>query len=128
MHSAIADLLLRRSRSVLSPAVLATSLVAACGGGDLVLPGSGRPAGIRVVNGDGQSGPAGQLLAAPIVIEVIDADEAPVVGASVEFALVSAGTGAEVQPASATTDANGRAEAHLLLGDKLGLQTGEARV
>jgi PKD repeat protein len=80
------------------------------------------------VNGDGQSGAAGELLAAPIVVEVTDADGAPVEGAKVEFALTSSGTGAEIQPATATTDANGRAEAHLLLGDKLGLQTGEARV
>lgn len=113
---------------MLAPTVFATGLLAACGGGDLVLPGGGQPAGIRVVNGDGQSGPAGQLLAAPIVVEVIDADHAPVANATVEFAVTSAGTGAEVQPASATTDASGRAEAHLLLGDKLGLQTGEARV
>ncbi len=113
---------------MLSPTVLAAGLLAGCGGDDLVLPGSGAPAGIRVVDGDGQSGPAGQLLAAPIVVEVTDAEGAPVEGATVEFALTSAATGAEVQPATATTDADGRAEAHLLLGDRLGLHTGEARV
>jgi len=80
------------------------------------------------VNGNGQSGPAGRLLAAPIVVEVTNAGDAPVEGATVQFALTAAGTGAEVQPATATTDANGHAETHLLLGDKLGLQTGEARV
>src|SRR5688572_26113971 len=121
IHSAVADLLLRRSRRMLSPTVLATGLLAACGGGDLVLPGGEGPAGIRVVNGDGQSGAAGELLAAPIVVEVTDADGAPFEGARVEFALTSSGTGAEIQPGTATTDANGRAEAHLLLGDKLGL-------
>jgi large repetitive protein len=103
-------------------------LVAACGGGDLVLPEGGGPAGIRVVNGDGQSGSVGQPLSAPIVVEVTDPEDTPVKGATVEFALTSAGTGAEVQPATATTDDSGHAEAHLLLGDKLGLQTGEARV
>jgi PKD repeat protein len=113
---------------MLSPTVLATGLLAACGGGDLVLPEGGGPASIRVVNGDGQSGQPGQPLAAPIVVEVTDADSAPVKGATVEFVLTSAGPGAEIQPTTATTDANGRAEAHLLLGDKLGLQTGEARV
>lgn len=127
IHSAVADLLLRRSKRMLSPTVLATGLLAACGGGDLVLPGDGGATGIRVVNGDGQSAPVGQLLAAPIVVEVTDADNAPVEGATVEFALTSAGPGAEVSPATATTGADGRAEAHLLLGDKLGLQTGEAR-
>ena len=113
---------------MLSPTVLATGLLAACGGGDLVLPEGGGPASIRVVNGDGQSGQPGEPLAAPIVVEVTDADSAPVKDATVEFALTSAGPGAEIQPTTATTDANGRAEAHLLLGDKLGLQTGEARL
>jgi PKD repeat protein len=111
-----------------SPTVLAMGLLAACGGGDLLLPGGPAPASIQIVNGDGQSGLPGQPLAAPIVVEVTDADSAPVQGASVEFALISAGTGGEIQPSTATTGANGRAEAHLLLGDKLGLQTGEARV
>jgi PKD repeat protein len=128
IHSAIADGLRRQAKTMLSPIIVATGLVAACGGGDLVLPGGGQPAGIRVVTGDGQTGPAGQLLTAPIVVEVTDADSMPVGGATVEFALITAGSGAEVQPATATTDASGRAEAHLLLGDKLGLQTGEARV
>ena len=127
-HSAVANLRLRGSGVMLSPTVLALSLLAACGGGDLVLPGGPAPASIRVVDGDGQNGEPGQLLAAPIVVEVTDADSAPVQGATVEFALISAGAGGEVQPSIATTGANGRAEAHLLLGDKLGLQTGEARV
>ena len=105
IHSAVADLLLRRSRRMLSPTVLATGLLAACGGGDLVLPEGGGPASIRVVNGDGQSGPAGRLLAAPIVVEVTNVGDAPVEGATVQFALTAAGTGAEVQPATATTDA-----------------------
>jgi PKD repeat protein len=112
---------------MLSSTVLAASLLAACGG-DLALPENGGPVSIRVVDGDGQSGPAGQLLAVPIVVQVIDADDAPVEGATVQFALTAAGSGAEVQPATATTDADGRAEARLLLGDKLGIQTGEARV
>jgi large repetitive protein len=46
----------------------------------------------------------------------------------VEFALTSAGTGAEITPATARTNAAGRAQAFVLLGDKVGLQTGEARV
>lgn len=128
IHTAATGFLLRWFGRMLSPPVLVTGLLAACGGGDLILPEGGGPAGIRVVTGNGQSGPTGQLLTAPIVVEVTDATGAPVEGATVEFALTSAGTGAEVQPATATTDADGHAEAHLLLGDKLGLQTGEARV
>lgn len=127
IHAALA-FLLRRPRGVLTPTAVATVLLAACGGGDLVLPEGPGPADIKVVDGNGQSGQVGQPLAAPIVVEVTDGDGAPVEGATVQFALTSAGAGADVQPATATTDADGHAEAQLLLGDKVGLQTGEARV
>jgi PKD repeat protein len=99
----------------------------ACGGDDLVLPGDGEMA-IRVVDGDGQRGSVGELLAAPVVVEVIDSKGDPVQGATVAFVLTSAGDGAEISPASVRTDGDGHAEAHVLLGDKVGLQTGQATV
>jgi PKD repeat protein len=102
--------------------------LAGCGGGDLVLPDSGGPASIRVIEGDGQRGSVGEPLTGPVVVEVKDADGGPLEGVTVAFALTSAGSGAEITPSSATTDAQGRAQAHVLLGDKVGLQTGEARV
>jgi PKD repeat protein len=46
----------------------------------------------------------------------------------VEFALISAGEGAEILPATATTDPQGLAEAHVLLGTEAGPLTGEARL
>ncbi len=113
---------------VLLWAVITNGLLAACGGGDLVLPGGGGPTAIRVVDGDGQSGSVGQPLTSPIIVEVTDAKAEPVEGATVEFALTSAGAGAEIVPSTATTDATGRAQAHVLLGSKVGLQVGEARV
>jgi hypothetical protein len=67
-------------------------------------------------------------LSAPVVVEVSDARGQPVDGATVEFVLTSAGDGAEIAPSTTTTDADGRAQAHVLLGSKVGLQTGEARV
>ena len=70
----------------------------------------------------------GAPLSAPVTVEVRDARGQPVEGATVEFALTSAGDGAEIAPSTATTDAAGRAQAHVLLGNKVGLQTGEARV
>jgi PKD repeat protein len=105
-------------------------LVAACGGGDLSLPGGGGEGDItiRVVGGDGQRGSVGEPLAAPVVVEVTDDQGDPVEGATVEFALTSAGEGAGITPATAITNADGRAEAHVQLGDKVGVQTGEARV
>jgi PKD repeat protein len=102
-------------------------LVAACGGGDLSLPNGGDIA-IRVVEGDGQRGSVGEPLAAPVVVEVTDAGGDPIEGATVQFALTSAGEGAGITPATARTDSVGRAEAHVVLGDKVGLQTGEATV
>ena len=102
--------------------------LAGCGGSDLVLPDSGGPASIRVIEGDGQHGSVGEPLTAPVVVVVKDADGGPVQGVTVGFALTSAGTGAEITPSTAVTDAAGRAQAHVLLGDKVGLQTGEARV
>ena len=70
----------------------------------------------------------GELLSAPVVVRVTDAQGNPIEGATVEFELTSAGDGAEVEPSTRETDADGRAEAHVVLGDKVGLQTGEARV
>jgi PKD repeat protein len=48
--------------------------------------------------------------------------------AIVVFELTSAGDGAAIIPDTARTGTDGRAQVHLLLGDKVGVQTGEARV
>jgi PKD repeat protein len=107
--------------------IAAGCLLAACGGGDLVLPVDD-DLQIRVVDGDGQRGPVGEPLSAPVVVEVTHGGGTPAEGMTVDFAFTSAGAGAEIAPAVGRTDAAGRAQAHLLLGDKVGLQTGEARV
>ena len=104
-------------------------LVAACGGGDLALPDSGEaPAGIEVVEGDGQRGSVGAPLPEPIVVKVTDANGDSVANVTVAFTLDSAGEGAGITPSTALTDADGRAEAHVQLGDMVGVQTGKARV
>ena len=109
-------------------ACLALASLAGCGGSDLVIPGDGGPVSIRVVEGDGQRGSVGEPLTGPVVVEVTDAGDDPVEGVTVEFALTSAGAGAEITPTTARTDAAGRAQAFVLLGDKVGLQTGQAKV
>jgi PKD repeat protein len=109
-------------------ACLVAAALAGCGGSDLVIPGDGGAVSIRVVEGDGQRGSVGEPLTGPVVVEVTDAGNDPIEGVTVEFALTSAGAGAEITPATARTNAAGRAQAHVLLGDKVGLQTGEARV
>jgi PKD repeat protein len=108
-------------------AVLAGGL-AGCGGGDLVLPAGGTADLIQVVEGDGQQGTVGELLPAPIVVQVTDSAGNPVPGVAVQFVLLSAGDSADIEPASTTTDQLGQAQARMLLGDKVGLQTGEARL
>ena len=80
------------------------------------------------MDGDSQSGPVGGTLSSPVIVQVTGADSQPVKGAVVEFALTSAAAGAEIAPTTATTDREGRAEAHVLLGGEAGLLTGEARL
>src|SRR6185295_19634096 len=109
-------------------AVAAGGLMAACGGGDLVLPRDGAAATVEVVDGDEQTGSVGQPLSDPVVVEVREAAGAPVEGATVQFAFTSAGDGAQVAPETSETDTLGRAEAHVVLGSKIGLQTGEVRI
>ena len=79
-------------------AVLAGGLLAGCGGGDLVLPTDGGATAIHVVEGDGQQGTVGELLASPIVVQVTSAAGDPVPGAAVAFALTSAGDGDDGRP------------------------------
>jgi chitodextrinase len=117
-----------RLRNGLWLPIVTSCLVAACGGDDLVLPSPGGTVAIRVVEGDGQSGAVGELLTAPVVVEVTDLKGDPVEGVNVVFALTSAGRGAEISPSTARTGSDGRVAAHVLLGDKVGLQTGEASV
>lgn len=109
---------------------LALVLLAGCGGGDIILPEDGAPAAIAVVNGDGQRGLVGEPLANPLVVEVTDSRGRTVSGATVafEFNASGAGAGAAVVPEEKTTDADGRAEATLVLGTTIGRQIGQARV
>jgi hypothetical protein len=103
------------------------SLISACSGGNLVLPEAQEPSAIRV-KGDGQTGQVGELLESPLEVTVTDAAGDPVRGATIVFELTSAGEGAEISPSTTTTDEVGHAEARMLLGDKVGLQTGAAHV
>ena len=84
------------------------------------------PDAIVVVSGNNQSGRPGAALANPFVVEVIDTNDDPVSGVTVNFA-VTAG-GGSVSPASATTNNNGRAQTTLTLGSEPGENTVAARV
>jgi len=112
-----------------SPLCSAVLLLSTACSGDLLLPneGSGSRA-IRVVAGESLAGQVSQLVEDPVVVEVTDTSGNPIPNAAVEFVFISAGDGAAILPPTAVTDASGRAEAYLRLGDKVGPQTGEARL
>jgi len=103
-------------------------LLVACGGADLVLPGEGEPAAITVVQGDGQTGRVGVMLADPVVVRVTDSQGRPVLGARVAMVFTGDASGASVAPDTATTDADGRAMFQVMLGSRVGQSAAEVRV
>jgi hypothetical protein len=101
---------------------------AACGGDDLTLPGPGQPAALSIVAGDGQRGPLGELLANPLVVQLVDTEGLPVEGRAVAFRFTDDVPDAAIDPASAPTDADGRAAVRARLGRQAGSQAIEALV
>jgi adhesin/invasin len=106
---------MHHSRRFVTP-VLALAL-AACGGGDLVLPNEGLPAEVTVVSGDEQTGTILEALADSLVVKVTDRFGNPVGGVEVSW---SALDGGEVRPATAVTGANGMAATQRVLGAQPG--------
>jgi hypothetical protein len=73
---------------------------------------------LRRIAGNDQTGVAGQPLPVPLVVEVDDALDHPITGASVTFTVTQGGGG--IQPGSATTGSDGRATATFTLGATAG--------
>jgi len=108
--------------------VVLSALSAACGGGsDLLLPGASEPASVTLLQGDGQNGRVGEPLPQPILAAVADGAGRPVEGAKVAFVLTDPAPGATVTPDTATTDADGKVTAQVVLGTRPGAQAGEVR-
>jgi PKD repeat protein len=102
-------------------------LLGGCGGGDgIILPRDAEPAEITIVDGDEQRGRVREPLNEPLVVQVTDTRGRPVPGATVAFELTAAGS--EVVPHEKSTDADGLADARVVLGTTIGRQTGNARV
>ena len=109
-------------------ATLAATFVSSCGGGsDLLLPGTGEPASITILQGNGQNGRVGDALPQPLVAVVKDGDGRPVQGATVVFLLSDAAPGASIDPDTTTTAADGTVTAQVVLGTRPGTQAGEIR-
>jgi adhesin/invasin len=103
---------------------LAGTALFSCGGDDLVLPSAGEPAAITIVQGNGLSGRVGEVLAQPLIVEVLDGVDRPVAGATVVVELTSA----VAEPDTISTDAEGRASAEITLGSEVGEAVGAVRV
>ena len=103
-------------------------LVAACGGGDLTLPGDSTPAVLSIVAGDGQTATEGSPVAEPLVVQLEDGAGRPVAGGQVEFRFVGELPGSAVNPGTVPTDASGQAAVHARLGQQEGAQVIEALV
>jgi len=84
-------------------------------------PAPARASGDRsgFVAGGGQNGPAGVRLPRALVFEARDSTGAPLAGQAVVFT----GINARIEPASAPTDADGRARVGVTLGDRTGSAT-----
>ena len=84
------------------------------------------PHSLTKVCGEDQEGTAGERLAQPLVVSVLDEDGAAMAGVDVSFT-VTAG-GGTLSSAMATTNANGRARTYLTLGSELETNTVSATV
>jgi adhesin/invasin len=118
---------LNRLSSILGGFAIVAALTG-CGGSDLVLPGSGTPAELRVMGGDNQVGPAGSALALPLQVLVVDDVGEPLAGHTVEFVPEGDPPGARVDPASAESGSDGIASTSWVLGATAGTQSVVARV
>ncbi|HEX2218693.1 MAG TPA: Ig-like domain-containing protein [Gemmatimonadales bacterium] len=87
---------------------------------------AGSPSGVSIVSGNNQEAPPGTTLPDDLVVAVVDEDGNPVVGAPVTW-VVTAG-GGSLDPATGTTDGNGRAATRWTLGSNVGANTAQAIV
>ena len=76
-------------------------------------------AGLRIIQGAGQKGPAGSQLPAAAIVELYAADGLPAASAG-QTVTFSASAGAAITPASTTLDINGRAQATMTVGSSAG--------
>ena len=79
---------------------------------------------LESISGGNQEGVPGEALANPFVVEARDQYDDPMAGVTVTFALLTGG--GSLSSEMVMTDANGRAESTLTLGDEPGTNTVEA--
>ena len=106
-----------RARLSVVLTLAATLLVWACSDG--TAPSEPAPALLQVSAGDGQHAPAGSELPQPVIVEVLDASQRPLVGVHITWTL-QMGAGDVITPESETTDANGNVRARWRLDTSTG--------
>ena len=116
-----------RSLPLTRSVALILSGLLACNGADLVLPDEGAPASVSVVQGNEQSGRAGEPLSQPVIARVSDSRGRPV--SDVELVLsLDDGAGGGVEPSSARSGADGTAAFQVVLGTRIGAVGGRVAV
>jgi hypothetical protein len=106
-----------QARPSLVLAIAATLFVWACS--DSMAPA---PALLEVAAGDGQHATAGTELAAPVIVQLRDASQRPLVGVHVTWSSET-GAGDVITPESETTDGNGHVRARWRLDATTGTHT-----
>src|SRR4051812_12935321 len=109
-------------------ALVLTCLTAACGGGDLTLPGPLEPARLVVVSGSTQQILAGQWVVDPLVVQVRDANDRPLEGVPITYRFADEFPGSTINPSRVTSSHDGLAYALARLGTSAGEQLVVAQV
>lgn len=120
--------ILRAGARRFAPGPLLILPLAACGGGDLLLPEDRIPVQLRAVSGSGQTAVVGSPVPHPLVVEALNSAGEPVEGAVIVFRFLDPPSGAEIAPPVSETDPSGLAEVAVTLGKPAGDQPVEARL
>jgi uncharacterized membrane protein YgcG len=102
------------------------SILLACSGDGITVPGDGSIARLVAVAGDGQQAIAGEPVPQPLVVRAVDRSDRPVTGVEVAFRFIN--TDGRVAPGTVTTGVDGQATAEVTLGGSVGAQVVEARL
>jgi len=98
---------------------IVVALLAGCGeNGGVEPPASGPPAALALASGGGQSAPAGDTLAAPLLVVVVDSADRRVPGVAVSFSAAS--NAGSLVPSASETNARGEIAARWVLGAAAG--------
>jgi hypothetical protein len=102
------------------------SILLACSGDGITVPGDGSIARLVAVAGDGQQAIAGEPVPQPLVVRAVDRSDRPVTGVEVAFRFIN--TDGRVAPGTVATGVDGQATAEVTLGGSVGAQVVEARL